>query len=60
MISESQERMVAVVRPERLDRVEEVCERWELASAEIGEVTDSGELRCYYDAELVGAIRARS
>ena len=30
MISESQERMVAVVAPERLDEVREVCERWEL------------------------------
>ena len=30
MISESQERMVAVVRPEQLDAVEEVCDRWEL------------------------------
>ena len=31
MISESQERMVAVVRPERLAEVEAVLERWELA-----------------------------
>src|SRR5580765_3476654 len=30
MISESQERMVAVVRPEQLDDVAEVCRRWEL------------------------------
>ena len=33
MISESQERMVAVVRPENLAAVEEVCDRWELAHA---------------------------
>jgi phosphoribosylformylglycinamidine synthase II len=58
MISESQERMVAVVRPQMLDAVEEVCRRWELASAVVGEVTDSGELRAYDGDEQVGAIPA--
>ena len=45
MISESQERMVAAVAPERLREVAEVLERWELPFAEIGVVTESGELR---------------
>ena len=45
MISESQERMVAVVAPERVDDVRAVCERWELPCTVIGEVTDHGELR---------------
>ena len=58
MISESQERMVAVVRPAMLDGVLEVCGRWELACAEIGEVTDTGELRCFYDGEELAAIPA--
>jgi phosphoribosylformylglycinamidine synthase len=58
MISESQERMVAVVRPEHLAAVEEVCERWELAHARIGEVTETAELRAYFDDDLVGAIPA--
>jgi phosphoribosylformylglycinamidine synthase subunit PurL len=58
MVSESQERMVAVVRPERLEEVLSVCRRWELAHAAIGEVTDTGELRCFHDGELVGAIPA--
>jgi phosphoribosylformylglycinamidine synthase subunit PurL len=58
MISESQERMVAVVRPENLAAVEEVCARWELDHASIGEVTDTGELRAYFDGDLVGAILA--
>ena len=59
MISESQERMVAVVRPAFLEAVEEVCDRWELHHAVIGSVTDTGELRCFFDDELVGAIPAR-
>ncbi|HEU4448655.1 MAG TPA: phosphoribosylformylglycinamidine synthase subunit PurL [Gaiellaceae bacterium] len=56
MISESQERMVAVVAPERLPAVQEVCARWELACAEIGVVTDSGLLRAFDDEEEVGAV----
>jgi phosphoribosylformylglycinamidine synthase subunit PurL len=58
VISESQERMVAVVRPENVPAVEEVCARWELDHAAIGEVTDTGELRAHSDGELVGAIPA--
>jgi phosphoribosylformylglycinamidine synthase subunit PurL len=58
MISESQERMVAVVSPENLAAVAEVCERWELDLAAIGEVTESGELRALFDGDVVGAIPA--
>jgi phosphoribosylformylglycinamidine synthase subunit PurL len=58
VISESQERMVAVVRPERLPEVEAVLERWELHHAAIGEVTDSAELRAFFDGEPVGEIPA--
>jgi phosphoribosylformylglycinamidine synthase len=59
MISESQERMVAVVRPEMLDAVRAVCARWELPCTAIGEVTDSGALRALYDGDVVGDIPAR-
>jgi phosphoribosylformylglycinamidine synthase len=58
MISESQERMVAVVSPDKLAAVEELCDRWELDHAAIGEVTESGELRAFYEDEVVGAIPA--
>jgi phosphoribosylformylglycinamidine synthase II len=59
MISESQERMVAVVAPAQLAAVHEVCDRWELHHAVVGEVTETGELRAYWDGEFVGAIPAR-
>jgi len=59
MISESQERMVAVVRKDFLAKVEHVCAKWELAYAVIGEVTTTGELRAFWDDEVVGAIPAR-
>jgi phosphoribosylformylglycinamidine synthase subunit PurL len=58
MVSESQERMVAVVRPDRLEDVLAVCRRWELAHAVVGEVTDTGELRAFHDGEIVGEIPA--
>ena len=58
MISESQERMVAVVSPENLAAVEALCDRWELDHAAIGEVTETGELRAYYEDEVVGSIPA--
>jgi phosphoribosylformylglycinamidine synthase subunit PurL len=59
MISESQERMVAVVRPQMLDAVREVCARWELPCTAIGEVTDSGLLRAFDGEEVVGEIPAQ-
>jgi phosphoribosylformylglycinamidine synthase subunit PurL len=59
MISESQERMVAVVRPQMLDAVRRVCTQWELPCTPIGDVTDSGELRAFHDGDVVGEIPAR-
>src|SRR5713101_2413457 len=59
MISESQERMVAVVRPQMLDAVAAVCARWELACTPIGTVTDTGQLRALWHDDVVGDVPAR-
>ncbi len=59
MISESQERMIAIVRPQMLEAVEVVLDRWELEHAEIGEVTATGLLRAFWGGEVVGEIPAR-
>ena len=59
MISESQERMVAIVRSSLLEAAEEVLDRWELNHAVLGEVTATGELRAFWEDELVGEIPAR-
>ena len=40
MTSESQERMLAIVAPDDLARVQEVCRRWEVRAAVVGRVTD--------------------
>ncbi len=44
MISESQERMVAIVEPGRWDAVRAVCERWDLPVAIIGRVTEAQDI----------------
>ncbi len=59
MISESQERMVAIVRPTMLEAVEAVLDRWELHHAVVGEVTSTGDLRAYWESDVVGEIPAR-
>ncbi len=59
MISESQERMVAVVRPQMLEAVARICSKWELPCTSIGDVTDTSLLRAFHDGELVGEIPAR-
>jgi phosphoribosylformylglycinamidine synthase subunit PurL len=59
MISESQERMVAVVRPQMLEAVRTICARWELPCTSIGVVTDHGLLHAIHRGETVGEIPAR-
>ena len=54
MVSESQERMLCVVEPERLQEVLAVCARWEVNGTAIGEVTDTRRLRVFDGDELVG------
>jgi len=56
MVSESQERMLAVVEPDKVAAVLAVCEKWQTGSAEIGVVTDSGQIRILRDGDLVGEM----
>ena len=45
MTSESQERMLAIVRPDDLDEVFALCTRWEVRATVVGRVTEGGRLR---------------
>ena len=56
MISESQERMLAVVEPTRLDEVLAVCERWQTGAAAIGEVTTTRRIRVLRGGEVLGDV----
>jgi phosphoribosylformylglycinamidine synthase II len=44
LMSESQERMMAIVTPEAIDRFLEICAKWDVDATVIGEVTDTGRL----------------
>ena len=49
LLSESQERMLLVAKPEHEEAVREVLERWDLQAATIGQVTDDGMFRVRED-----------
>jgi phosphoribosylformylglycinamidine synthase subunit PurL len=53
LMSESQERMMAVVEPARVGRFLEVCAKWDVRAAVIGEVTDTGRLVMTWHDEVV-------
>jgi phosphoribosylformylglycinamidine synthase subunit PurL len=54
MVSESQERMLCVVRPGDLAAVLALCEKWEIAGTAIGTVTATRRMRVLQDGQPVG------
>ena len=58
MISESQERMLAVVEPDKAEAVLKMAERYELVGAVVGRVADHGDLRVIHEGEVVGTVPA--
>ena len=53
LMSESQERMMAVVEPGQVDRFLEICARWEVPATVIGEVNDTGRLTISWHGDQV-------
>ena len=60
LTSESQERMLAIVRSSGLDEVRAVCERWGLATAVVAELVEGGTLTVRHRGDAVAAVPARS
>ena len=58
VISESQERMLAIVEPEKAEEALRVAERYELEAAVVGRVAEHGDLRILYDGEPAGTVPA--
>lgn len=58
LLSESQERMLIVVKKGREQEVEAVFDKWDLNCAIIGEVTDTGRLEYFMQGELVADVPA--
>jgi len=53
MLSESQERMLMVLKPGKEPMAEAIFRKWELDFAVIGEVTDTGHMVLEFDGEVV-------
>jgi phosphoribosylformylglycinamidine synthase len=60
MVSESQERMLCVVEPDKLQAVLALCEKWEVEGAAIGTVTDDGLVRITSGGEPLGEMPVRA
>lgn len=60
LLSESQERMLVVVKKGSEDEVKRIFDKWDLHAAEIGVVTDSTQVRYFMNGDLVGDVPAES
>ncbi|WEG17298.1 phosphoribosylformylglycinamidine synthase subunit PurL [Alkalihalophilus pseudofirmus] len=56
MLSESQERMLIVVKKGREQEIKEIVDRWGLLSAEVGVVTDDKRLRLLHNGDIVADV----
>jgi len=60
LMSESQERMCAIIAPENLDAVLAICDKWDLSATVIGEVTQTDKLEIYWHDELIVDVPPRT
>ncbi len=60
LMSESQERMMAVVRPDRLEAFMAVTDRWDVEATVVGEVTETGRLVVDWHGETVVDVPPRT
>ncbi|MGW1838994.1 phosphoribosylformylglycinamidine synthase subunit PurL [Streptomyces sp. BBFR2] len=60
LMSESQERMCAIVEPEKVDRFLEICEKWDVIATVIGEVTEGTRLEIFWHGEQIVDVPPRS
>jgi phosphoribosylformylglycinamidine synthase len=60
LLSESQERMLVVVRKGQEQVVKDIFDKWDLHAEEIGVVTEGGQVRYFAGGEIVGDVPADS
>ena len=60
LMSESQERMCAIIAPENLTAVLAICDKWDLSATVIGEVTETDKLEIYWHDELIVDVPPRT
>ena len=60
LMSESQERMCAIVEPSKIARFLEICKKWDVTVTVIGEVTDGKHLEITWNGELIVDVPPRT
>jgi phosphoribosylformylglycinamidine synthase len=60
LMSESQERMCAIVEPTKIDRFLAICKKWDVTVTVIGEVTDGDRLEITWHGELIVDVPPRT
>ncbi|HVN10970.1 MAG TPA: phosphoribosylformylglycinamidine synthase subunit PurL, partial [Kineosporiaceae bacterium] len=60
LMSESQERMMAIVRPDDLESFLQITTRWDVEAAVLGEVTSSGRLEVLWHGETIVDVPPRT
>ncbi|GAB7034486.1 phosphoribosylformylglycinamidine synthase subunit PurL [Streptomyces platensis] len=60
LMSESQERMCAIVEPQHVERFMEICEKWDVIATVIGEVTDGERLEIFWHGEQIVDVPPRT
>jgi phosphoribosylformylglycinamidine synthase II len=60
LMSESQERMCAIVRPDKIDAFMQYCKKWDVEAVVIGEVNDSGRLTVEWHGEQIVDVPPRT
>ncbi len=60
LMSESQERMCAIVEPSKISRFLEICRKWDVTATVIGEVTDGDRLIITWHGEVIVDVPPRT
>ena len=60
LMSESQERMCAIVTPEKVDAFLAICRKWDVTADVIGEVTTTGRLVIEWHGEVIVDVPPRT
>ena len=60
LMSESQERMCAIIEPAKLSRFMKICRKWDVTATVIGEVTSGKNLEITFNGELIVDVPPRT
>ena len=60
LMSESQERMCAIIEPSKLARFMAICRKWDVTATVIGEVTAGDRLHITFNGELIVDVPPRT